>query len=179
MILATFIVSNTVINFFQFKITIKPWGHGAHFNAHAMEQMPWNRYTLNVPTPTVLPGRNVPVLYFCNGDDAFPLSTYMMKLYPQSNLTVKKQIFNYRMSRMRRISENCFGILANRWRIFRRPFMVEPEEVKTVTLTGITLHNWLREESENEKIYIPKGLIDHENIETGEIFECSWKADDV
>ena len=57
--------------------------------------------------------------------------------------------------------------------------MVEPEEVKTVTLAGITLHNWLREESENEKIYIPKGLIDHENIETGEIFEYSWKADDV
>ena len=51
--------------------------------------------------------------------------------------------------------------------------MLDPEKVKTVTLAAITLHNWLREESENVKIYIPKALIAHENIETGEIFEGS------
>ena len=51
--------------------------------------------------------------------------------------------------------------------------MLDPEKVKTVTLAAITLHNWLLEESENVKIYIPKGLIAHENIETGEIFEGS------
>ena len=55
--------------------------------------------------------------------------------------------------------------------------MLEPEKVKTirkkvkkVILTAITLHNWLREESENGKVYIPKGSIDHKNIETGEFF---------
>ena len=79
---------------------------------------------------------------------------------------------------MRRISENGFGVLANRWRIFRRPFILEPEKVKIVTLATITLYNWLREESENGKIYIPKGLIDHEDIETGQIFEGSWRAND-
>ena len=62
--------------------------------------------TLNVPTPIVLPGRNVPVPYACTGYDAFPLFNYRMKPYPQSNLTVTKQIFNYRLARMRRISEN-------------------------------------------------------------------------
>ena len=40
---------------------------------------------LNVSTPTVIPGRNVPVLYVCTDDDIFPLSTYMMKPYPQSS----------------------------------------------------------------------------------------------
>ena len=49
---------------------------------------------LNVPTPTPLPGRNVPKPYVCTGDDAFPFSTYMIKPYPQSNMTVKKRIFN-------------------------------------------------------------------------------------
>ena len=39
--------------------------------------------TLNVPIPTVLPGRKVPVLYVCTSDDAFPLSNYIMKPYPQ------------------------------------------------------------------------------------------------
>ena len=80
---------------------------------------------------------------------------------------------------MRRIYQNGFGILANGWRVFRKPFMLEPDKVKTITLATITLHNWLREESENGKIYISKSLIDHENTETGEIFEGSWRADDV
>ena len=53
------------------------------------------------------------------------------------------------------------------------------ERVKTVTLAAITLHNWLREVSKNWKIYIPKGFIDHENIEVCEIFEVFWRADDV
>ena len=57
--------------------------------------------------------------------------------------------------------------------------MLEPEKVKTVTLATITLHNWLQEDSENGKIYIPKGLIDHKNIETSEIFQGSSTADDV
>ena len=57
--------------------------------------------------------------------------------------------------------------------------MLESEKVKTVALAAITLHNWLREESKNGKIYISKGLIDHENIETSEIFEGSWRADDA
>ena len=57
--------------------------------------------------------------------------------------------------------------------------MLEPEKVITVTLAAVTLYNWLREESESGKIYIPKGLINHEDIEPGEIFEGSWRADDV
>ena len=47
--------------------------------------------------------------------------------------------------------------------------MLEPAKVKAVTLAATALHNWLREESENGKICIPKDLIDHENIEMGEI----------
>ena len=31
---------------------------------------------------------------------------------------------------MWRISENGFGILANCWSVFRRPFSLEPEKVK-------------------------------------------------
>ena len=77
---------------------------------------------------------------------------------------------------MRRISKNGFGILAKRWRVFRRPLMLEPEKVP---LYAITINNRLREESANVKIYIPIGLIDHENIFTGGIFEDFWRGDDV
>ena len=109
--------------------------------------------------------------------DAFPLSLYIMKPFPQINLTKEKRIFNYRLSRMRRISENGFGILANKWRVSRRPFSLEPEKVKIVTLAAITLHNWLRSESKIRKNDIPIGLNDRENIETGEFFEGTWRSD--
>ena len=123
---------------------------------------------LNIPDPTPLPGKNIDVPFVCTGDDAFPLAKYMMKPYPNTDLKKEKRIFNYRLSRMRRISENGFGILANRWRVFRRPFALQPEKVKVVTLATIALHNWLRSESSTGKIYIPVGLVDYENIETGE-----------
>ena len=89
----------------------------------------------------------------CTGDDAFPLTAYIMKPYPLKNLSLEKCIFNYRLPRLRRISENAFGILANHWRVLRKPFLLEPEKVKTITLAVFTLHNWLRKESDVGKVY--------------------------
>ena len=61
--------------------------------------------------------------------------------------------------------------------VFRRPFSLEPEKVKIITLAAITLHNWLRSENNIGKIDIPVGLIDRENIETGELCEGFWRSD--
>ena len=107
--------------------------------------------TLNLPDPAPLPGRNYPLPYVCTGDDAFPRTTYMMKPYPQENLSLEKRIFNYQLSRMKRISENTFGILVNCWRVLRKPFFLEPEKVKAITLALLTLYNWLRKESDLTK----------------------------
>ena len=86
-------------------------------------------------------------------------------------------MFHYRLSRMRRISENGFVVLANRWRVFRRPFSVDTEKFETITIAAITLHNWLRKDSTYGKVYIPKDLVDSEDVATGEILECSWRND--
>ena len=81
---------------------------------------------LGIPHPKSLP--NWPeggVLSHCIvADEAFPLRCDLMRPYPRTNnrqtLQEDQKIFNYRLSRARRIVENAFGILAQRWRIFNR-----------------------------------------------------------
>lgn len=66
------------------------------------------------------------------GDDAFALSDFMMKPYPEKGLNPTKRIFNYRLSRARRIIENVFGILVSRFRIFKRSIVADPDNVKLI-----------------------------------------------
>ena len=115
--------------------------------------------TLNLPKPTPLSGDLDDISFVCVGDGAFPLATYMLKPYPQKYLSRDKRIFNYHLSRARRISENVFGILANRWRVFRKPF----QKVKVITYSVLILHIFLRSESTTGKIYIPPNLIDFDD----------------
>ena len=125
--------------------------------------------TLNLPDPAPLPAQN----YL--RDDACPLTAYMTKTYPQKNLRLEKCIFNDRLSRMRCLSENAFDILANCWRVFRKPFLLE-QKVKAITLAVLTLHNWLRKESDIGKVYFSQ-TVDRKDPETGEVIKGSWRKE--
>ena len=129
--------------------------------------------TLNVPKSTpLLDGIDIP--YVLVGDDVFPLSHFMMKSYPQKSICSEKRIFNYRLSRIRQITENAFSILANCWRVFHKPFLLKPEKVKSITYACLILHNFLRSESTSGKIYIPPNLIDFEDA-NGNITYGAWR----
>lgn len=102
------------------------------------------RNTLNVPSPTPLPGTNDYFPFVIVADDAFPLREGIMKPYPHRNLEGTQRIYNYRLSRARRCVENAFGILANRFRVMLSPMCVRPETVDKVVIAACTLHNMLR-----------------------------------
>ena len=79
--------------------------------------------------------------YIFLGDDAFVLKKFMMKPFPQQGLTGEKGIYNYRHSRARRISENLFRILANRWSVFLTIINLKPKYVEDVNFAALILHN--------------------------------------
>lgn len=100
------------------------------------------------PQPIELDGAALP--YVLVADEAFPLTNYMMRPYPRSGkLNLQKKVFNYRLSRARRVVENAFGILAARWRIYRRPIIANVDNVKTIVQATVVLHNFIIQSQEN------------------------------
>ena len=106
--------------------------------------------TLSLPRPTPLPkSPEFQVNYHIVGDDAFPMSENLMKPYPQRNLEPRKRIFNYRLSRARRVVENAFGILAHRWRVFLTIINMCPDKLTYLIFAACCLHNYLAEKNKS------------------------------
>eukprot|EP00794_Sanderia_malayensis_P011517 gene11517-biopygen9187 len=115
-----------------------------------------------------------PLPFVFVADDAFPLGLNCMKPYPQANLTDRKRIFNYRLSRVRRLSENVFGIWANRFRVFTTTMALDPDKAVDVTLATIVLHNFLRNKSKDT--YTGNGVLDEEGVD-GDVVPGDWRED--
>lgn len=132
---------------------------------------------LDIPENIKLPLSNVEMPYYFVADEAFPLSKRLMRPYPGHFLSEKKLIFNYRLSRSRRIIENTFGILVSRWRIFQRSICLNPEHVDTIIMAAINLHNFLMIENNRipgETTYCPLNYVDRED-NTGNVILGEWR----
>ena len=100
--------------------------------------------TLGLPDSEPLPHDDRPIPYFLVGDDALPLRTWMMKPFSHCAMTNEERMFNYRLSRARRVVENSFGILAYRWRCMLGTMQQEPHRAKIIVMAAICLHNLMR-----------------------------------
>ena len=130
-------------------------GDGGQWQSSKLKA-PIDKNKLHLPPPSVLPGMDIQLPYAIVGDDAFALDEHMLKPFNRQKMDRKQQIYNYRLSRARRCSENTFGILASRFRLFLNHIRAYPENAAIFILAGVCLHNFLRERC--GRSYMLKGL---------------------
>lgn len=108
--------------------------------------------TLNLPKPSPLPGEEKfgrSFNYYFVADEAFPLCTYIMRPYGQRALNNDRRIFNYRLSRGRKIVECAFGMLVSKFRVFEVPISCSVDKVVNIVKAACVLQNFIKI---NEKI---------------------------
>ena len=123
--------------------------------------------TINRPpaSPINSSGKEYPYVFVA--DDAFQMKPFMLKPFARLDANVQKKIFNYRLSRARRVIENCFGIAAARFRIFRKPIIAKVENVIKITKAVVSLHNYLMisQNKFGDYAYCPASFVDRETID--------------
>ena len=121
--------------------------------------------TMGMPKSGVIEAANMSFPYVFVADDAFPLKVNIMKPYSRETMQQKERIFNYRLSRARRVIENVFGIAASRFRVLRRPIIAKVETTTRATKAIVALHNYLMKNRRFESAshsYCPAGHVDIE-----------------
>lgn len=127
---------------------------------------------LNIPEATNLPGTETAAPFVILADDAFPLTSSIMKPYPLRNLDTRKKKYNYRLSRARHVVESAFGLLVQRFRIFQCAIPLAPEKVERIVKASCVLHNWLnsvssfRMSSVNDGTELSAFTAQHQNAST-------------
>ena len=129
---------------------------------------------MDIPHAKSFAGITNPLPYYLVGDDAFALDQHLMKPYPGYGLNHTQRIFNYRLSRSRRIIENVFGVLTSRFRVFRRTIEVAPDFVKDLVLAACVLHNYLRDHAKQD--YTPNFAMDRE-MPDGQVVPGQWRQE--
>ena len=133
---------------------------------------------LHLPTPSALPGREMFVPHVFVADGAFPLSPNIMKPFPgvTKGLLTPERIYNYRLSRARRIIENVFGIWSSKFRVLLKSTDLNPNKVELITLTCAYLHNFLRRSAYSRNYYSPPGSFDVEDPD-GNVIPGAWRSE--
>lgn len=140
------------------------WSNTSMFNALECNK-------LSLPQSRPLPHTNLLFPYALVGDEGFPLKKYLLRPYARrSMLGDEQRVFNYRLSRARRVVENAFGILASKWQILNKPISLKLETAETLVHSLICMHNYLI--STNE--HYAEDLVDRED-DSGQVITGAWR----
>lgn len=112
--------------------------------------------TINLPADDILDGADDlgPLPYVIVADEAFPLKRNIMRPYPGRQSNLAHDAYNYRHSRARRVSENGFGLLSERWRVYHTKLAVMPDIVTKIVMATTVLHNMLHHERDRGTVLL-------------------------
>lgn len=132
-----------------------------------------NHGRLPIPLPKALPYSDTEVPHVFVGDEAFLLKENFMRTFPRyGGLSYEQKVFNYRLSRARRIVENAFGILTARFRILRGRLQASVTTVDEIVKAVCVLNNYLIT-SDLSRRYVCQRTIDREV--NGCIIQGTWR----
>ncbi|KAJ8687628.1 hypothetical protein QAD02_023422 [Eretmocerus hayati] len=116
---------------------------GGVFRASKIGQMFINnQMDLPPPEPLIEGGPDMP--WVLVADEAFGLSNFCMRPYPRSRaMNLRKKVFNYRLSRARRIVEAAFGTLVRVWQVLGNPVKTTLKVTIQTVHACVCLHNFL------------------------------------
>ncbi|XP_076049528.1 uncharacterized protein LOC143030254 [Oratosquilla oratoria] len=118
---------------------------------------------LCIPHESITANSECVLPYVLVSDEAFALRPDFLKPYYQKDLDNEKQVFNYRLSRARRVTENAFGIMSSRFRIFHTCINLKLTSIEKVVMASLVLHNYLRKTCPSD--YSPEECFHREDIE--------------
>ena len=83
-------------------------------------------------------------LFFCSGDNAYPMNNSMMIPYSGvQRFEDYRLVYNFYLSQLRIRIECCFGRLTSKWRIFRRNLVYSTAKNSLIARIGAKLHNYV------------------------------------
>lgn len=133
---------------------------------------------LCIPEPEPITNEGDVLPYVLVVDSAFPLTTSIMKPYPGTHEKgSNERVFNYRLSRARRVVENVFGIISSVFRMFQKPLLIHPDKARIIVMTCLYLHNFLRREKQSGSNYMPSHSVDSEDLNSHSTTEGSWRCE--
>lgn len=130
---------------------------------------------MNIPRPEPLADEGPNFPYVLVGDEAFLLSYFLLQPYfGRGGLDQGERIYNYRLSRDRRVIENAFGIMVAQWRILSKTMDNTVKNVENIIKAIVCLHSWLRKRDDAED-YVPEDLVDQYNPD-GSLIPGRWRC---
>ncbi|XP_018402816.1 PREDICTED: uncharacterized protein LOC108779808 [Cyphomyrmex costatus] len=131
--------------------------------------------TVSVPQARCLDNTNITIPFSLIGDEGFPLKSYLMRPFAKKNLLGNEQrVFNYRLSRARRVIENAFGILVARWRVLQKALSLKLETAEVIVQAATCLHNYIITTGLSNNQYLHGGIADKEGP-NGEVIAGNWR----
>lgn len=104
---------------------------------------PWTEAFLTFLHQNPLPNLKTVMPHMFVRDEAFSLWLDLQKPF-LTELDHDQTVYNYHLSRAWQVTENAFGVLANRFRVFRTTICLDPYQVVTITLASRVSRDYSR-----------------------------------